>query len=242
MKKLMILLLIALALLGACSRNRDRSNLPVEQKLALADSLYAAGKYARAAVLYDEISFERRSGSSAHALIRLGESYLAVNRWADARLRFEQFIRTFPENARLSDAYYNIGISYYEESLPAQYDQALTNSAITAFRNFISRYPSDPRYADAISYIRKAQYKLIEKKYRNGYIYYKMKDYSAALMYFNEVIELGNMDDLDRNSLYYSAKLHLAQGNRAEARASYNRLGTRYPESKEYRKLRRRFD
>lgn len=213
-----------------------------EEKLQIADSLFSAGKYSRAAVLYDEISFERRTASSAHAMIRLAESYMSVNRWADARLRLEQFIRTFPENARIPDAYYFTGLTYFEESLPSQYDQALTLACIDAFRTFIRRYPNDQRYQEALEYIRQAQNKLIEKRYRNGYIYYKMGDYSAALMYFNEVTELGNTNTVDKLSLYYSAKLHLHQGNRELAQESYNRLAEKYPESKEHRKLKRRFE
>lgn len=242
MKKYLILLFVLIALLSACSKNRYRANMTPEEKLQIADSLYSAGKFSRAAVLYDEISFERRSASSAHALIRLAESYMSVNRWADARLRLEQFIRTFPENTRISDAYYFTGLTYFEESLPAQYDQALTLSAIDAFRTFIRRYPNDQRYQDALEYVRLAQSKLIEKRYRNGYIYYKMGDYSAALMYFNEVIELGNTNNVDKLSLYYSAKLHLHQGSQELAQESYNRLAEKYPDSKEHRKLRRYFD
>ncbi|HQB97765.1 MAG TPA: tetratricopeptide repeat protein, partial [Candidatus Cloacimonadota bacterium] len=93
----------------------------------------------------------------------------------------------------------------------------------------------------ALEFIRRSQYKLIEKKYQNGYIYYKMKDYSAALMYFDEVVALGNTDSLDRRSLYYSALLHLHQENMDAARASYEKLVSKYPGSKEAGKLERKF-
>jgi outer membrane protein assembly factor BamD (BamD/ComL family) len=68
-----------------------------------------------------------------------------------------------------------------------------------------------------------------------------MKDYSAALMYFDEIIDLGNTDALDRKSLYYSAKLHLHQKNKEKAQLSYDRLTSRYPGSKEAKRLSRRF-
>jgi TolA-binding protein len=68
-----------------------------------------------------------------------------------------------------------------------------------------------------------------------------MKDYSAALMYFDEVIALGNTDNLDKMSLYYSSLLHLHQDNQEAARASFDRLNSRYPGSQEARKLAKKF-
>lgn len=238
MKRILIPLILIL-LLGACARNQTYTG--VADKLAAADSLYALGKYSRAAVLYDEISFERKSGQTAYALIRLADSYMKINRWADARARLEQVIKSFPQHPDLNKAYFNIALCYFEESLPAQYDQTATIKCIDAFRTFAQKFPTDPKFEDALTYVRKAQYKLIEKKYRTGYIYYKMKDYSAALMYFDEVIALGNTDDLDRKSLFYSSRLHLAQGNRAAAETSFNLLKTKYPRSKETAKLQRKF-
>ena len=81
----------------------------------------------------------------------------------------------------------------------------------------------------------------MEKDYLTGYLYYKMKDYSSALMYFDEIIALGNLDELEQKSLYYSAKLHLHQKNYDKATASYERLLNRYPASKEAKKLKNKF-
>lgn len=237
--KRFLLPVILILILGACAQNQ--SYITVEDKLAAADAFYAAGKYARAAVLYDEISFERKSGQTAYALLRLADSYMKINRFSDARLRLEQVVKSFPQHPELNKAYFNIALCHFEASLPAQYDQTETIKSIEAFRVFAQKFPSDPQFEDALVYVRKAQYKLIEKKYRTGYIYYKMKDYSSALMYFEEVIELGNTDELDRKSLFYSSRLHLAQGDRAAAQTSFELLKAKYPGSKEAAKLQRKF-
>jgi len=239
MRRYLSFLMLILLAFGACSKNR--SELTTAEKLALADELYANKKYSKAAVYYDEISFERKSASTAYATLRLADSYFAINKFTDARLKYQQFIDGFPDHQNVSDAYFRIGQALFEDSLKPDYDQDETVSAIEAFRNFIDRFPNDSRFAQAVEYIRRAQYKLIEKKYQNGYIYYKMKDYSAALMYFDEVIALGNTDSLDKKSLYYSALLHLRQDNREAALAAYQRLQSRYPGSDESRKLAKRF-
>lgn len=239
MRRYLILFLLILLGFTACSRNKTQ--LSTEARLQAADALFARGKFARAALIYDEISFERKSAATAYATLRQADCYFETNKFVDAQNKYEQFIGSFPDHQDVSSAYYKIGVCLFEESRPPQYDQDETIACIDAFRIFIEKFPSDNRYANAIDYIRKCQYKLLEKTYYNGYIYYKMKDYSAALMYFDEIIDLGNVDELDRKSLYYSAKLHLHQKNMEKAQSSYNKLVERYPDSKEAKKLSRRF-
>ncbi len=240
MRRYILFALLIILTLSACSKNK--TTLSTEARLKAADELFSKHKYARAAILYDEISFERKSAATAYATLKVAECYFAMNKFSDARTRYEQFIASFPDHADVNTAYYKVGECLFEESLPSQYDQTDTINCIEAFSLFIEKFPSDERYAKALEFIRKAQYKILEKTYQNGYIHYKMKDYSAALMYFDEIIVLGNEDALDRMSLYYSAKLHLRQKNEAKAKASYDLLHSRYPNSKEARKLSNKFD
>lgn len=240
MRRYLSFLVLIILLFSACSKNK--AELSTERKLAIADEHYSKGKYAKAAVLYDEISFERKSAATAYANLRLADSYFAMNKFTDARLKYQQFIDGFPDHTNAADAYYRVALCFFEESLKSPYDQTETVSAIEAFGVFLERFPKDNRFDRSLEYIRRAQYKLIEKKYQNGYIYYKMKDYSAALMYFDEVIALGNIDALDRKSLYYSALLHLRQKNQETANTAYMRLKSRYPGSKETQKLAKEFD
>jgi outer membrane protein assembly factor BamD len=225
--------------LSACSRNKPQQS--TEIRLKAADELFSKGKYAKAAILYGEITFERKSAATAYANLRQADCYFAINKFTDARGKYEQFISSFPDHRDVSTAYYKVGECLFEESLSPQYDQDETIGSIEAFNIFIEKFPNDSRYSSALNYIRKAQYKLLEKKYLNGYIHYKMKDYSAALMYFDEIIALGNSDELDRKSLYYSAKLHMHQKNKDKSRLSYEALATRYPGSKEAKRLSRHF-
>jgi len=236
---ILIPILILSALLSACAK--DASFQSSEEKLAKADELFARKKFTRAAELYGDVFFERSSGSTAYALMRQADSYFAINRFADARAAYEEFINTFPQHQDVSTAFFQSALCMLEESLPAQYDQAETVAAIAAFRKFIEKFPGDERYQLAIEKIRLAQNKLIQKRYQNGYISFKMKDYSAALMYFKEVTELGNTNTADRMSLYYSAIISQRQNNMEDALSFYELLKEKYPKSKEAAKLGKRF-
>jgi outer membrane protein assembly factor BamD len=235
----MILFVAIIILVAGCAKNK--AQMSNENKLALADQLFAAKKYTRAIKLYEEISYERKSAATAKAVIRQAEGYFNINKFTDSRLKYTQFTSMFPDHADVATAYYRIGVCYYEESLGPQYDQSETSLCIEALRLFIEKFPSDKRYSEALDYIRKAQYKLIEKKYYNGYIYYKMHDYSAALMYFQEVVELGNQDKIDKKSLYYTTLLLIKQGNMTVAESTFNSMKAKYPGAKETKRLSKYF-
>lgn len=239
MRKTLLFLIIALICLSACSSNKTK--VTTDQKLANADELFARRKYARAAELYSAVYFERASAASAHALLRQADSYYKMNKFVDAHKAYQEFMDAFPNHDQIGVAYFQYALCLFEESLPAQYDQTPTLQSIDAFKVFIQKFPGSPQVPQALEYVRKAQYKLIEKKYQNGYIYYKMKDYSSALMYFDEVTELGNTDHLDRRSLYYSAKLLHSQKLQDKAREKFELLKSKYPGSKETRKLAKYF-
>jgi outer membrane protein assembly factor BamD len=230
---------LLILVLAGCARNKVEPTL--DTKMAQANDLYGRKKYAKAAVLYDDISFEKKSSNASLALMRLADCYYRMHKFTDARLKYTMMTTSYPDYEDIATAYYRIGECYYEDSQPAQYDQTETAQCIEAFRIFIDKFPNSPDYLKAIDYIRKAQYKVIQKKYYNGRIYFKMKDYSSALMYFKDVINLSNQDVLDRKSLYYAVKISLYHKNQADADSFWQRLNTRYPGSKEAKKLARYF-
>ncbi len=230
---------LILIVLAGCSLNK--AELTTDNKMAKADELFAKGKYARAVELYEEVSFEKKNANASVALMRVADCYFKMNKFTDARLKYTTLTTSYPDFAEVETAWFRIGECYYEESLKAQYDQTETAQCIESFRTFIEKFPESQNYLRAIDFIRKAQYKVIQKKYHNGYIYYKMKDYSSALMYFKEVINLSNTDEIDRKSLYYATKISLYHKNSEDANAFWTKLRERYPESRETRKLARFF-
>lgn len=239
MKKFGYIIILLLILISGCSKNKTQRS--TDEMLNQADELFAKKKYARAAEIYEKVTFERKSAATARALMRQADSYFNINKFVDARLKFHQFTQLFPDHPEVSNAFFKIGVCYYEESMPPQYDQAETLLCIESFKLFIDKFPQDSRFKDSLEYIRKAQYKLLEKKYHNGYIHYMMKDYSAALMYFAEITELANLDQLDKMSLYYTAMILQKQGADSDAKEAYDKLKAKYPGAKETRKLARRF-
>ncbi len=235
-KHILSILIAMLLLISACS-STVMKNLPVEKKMQIANEFFDREKYHKAIPYYQNIVFEKNSVYTSEAQMKLADSYFEENRFAEARFEYQEMIRLFDDYDNISKAYFMIGVCWFNESLPAHYTQEETRKAIDAFETFLEKFPFDERKKDAIDYINECHYKLLEKKYNNGYTYYKMYDYSAALLYFDEIIELGNKDELDRLSLYYSALIHYKREDFQKAKQTTEKLSAKYPDSKETKKM-----
>lgn len=236
MKKILIAIIVTLTLFG-CSENKLTRQMPIERKMEIGNEYMELGKYHKAIPYFTDVVFERNSKHTAEAQMKLGDCYFYQNKFLEARFEYEELIRLFHDYKDINMAYFQIGVCRYNESLPAHYTQEETEKAVTAFETFIEKFPFDEMKKDAINYIQKCRYKLLEKRYYNGYAYYKMFDYSAALMYFDEIAELGNVDELDKMSLYYSAKIYITRKDKENAVSTAGRLTERYPGSKEAEKI-----
>ena len=235
MRKIIFLLLIIL--LFGCSKNKLYQNLPATEKMKVANEYFERRKYHKAIPLYSDIAFERNSILTAEAQMKLAQCYFMQNKFMDARFEFEEMIRLFPDYENISQAYFKIGICFYEESLNPHYTQEETERAIDAFEIFLEKFPFAENRDEAIEFIQKCHYKLLQKTYYNGYSYYKLYDYSSALMYFDEIIALGNFDELDRMSLFYSSKIYIYRKDKENALKTTDSLLLRYPDSKEAKKI-----
>lgn len=237
MKKLPILLLL---LLFACSSNNAKKP-SIAQRVEKADKYFAEERYNRAKEIYQEIVFERNSSYTAHAQWQLAMCFFNQEKYSDAVYEFNEFLRLFPDHQNVGDAYYYLGYCNYKESEPSQYTQDETIKAIEYFGVFLEKYSSNPHRADAIKYTNECNAKMLQKNYENGYIYYMMSDYSSALMYFDEIIELGNADEIDKLSLYYSAKIFLFRKDQANTEKYLAKMEERHARSEELSELKRHY-
>ncbi len=235
-KKTLTLIIVLFALFG-CSGNKLAKTMPVEKKMEIANDLFENEKFSKAIPYYTEVVFERNSVYTPIAQMKLADCYFNQNKFTEARFEYQELIRLFSDYKDIGRAYFQLGICYYNESLNPHYTQDETNRAISAFETFIEKFPFDSLKKEAIDYIQKCRYKLLMKSYYNGYAYYKLYDYSGALMYFDEIIELGNNNEPDRMSLYYATKIYLARDDFEKAKLTGEKLISRYPQTEEAEKI-----
>ncbi len=237
MKKIIFALIISFIIIAGCSQNKIMKQLTTQQKMKKADYYFKKGKYKMAVLYYTDIVYEKTSSITPKAQMRLADSYFNMKQYQDALFQYQDLVKLFPDYSDIATAYFKIGLCYFKESLPAPYTQEETLKAIDAFQDFIDKFPFDSRKEKAIDYINKCNFKLLKKKYLNGYTYYKLYDYSAALMYFDEITKLNNKNEPDKKSLYYSTIIYIKQNLKSKARETAKKLLTKYPNSKEAKKI-----
>ena len=235
MYKRMFYILCITLILCACSKNKSLAHLSSETKWNTAERYYNQGKYPKAVPYYEQLIFERSSIYTADAQYKLGECHFNTKKYVDAIFEYQELLRLFPDHRLAPDAQFKIGESYVKLSNSPHFDQTESERAIEAFTIFGERYINDPRISQANQYIARMQLRILEKVYLNGYIYFKMKDYPASQLYLNEIITLGNRNELEKKSVYYSALIHIDRREGAEATRLVNHLGVYFPHSREYK-------
>ncbi|KQC04837.1 MAG: hypothetical protein APR54_08665 [Candidatus Cloacimonas sp. SDB] len=232
MKKFLYLILLLIIFTG-CSSNKLLKSLPVEEKMAKANELYEQEKYHKAIPYYTEVVLNRNSIYTPEAQMKLGNCYFNQKKFMEARFEYQELIRLFKNYPDIGEAYFRIGVCYFEESLKPHYTQEETHKAILAFNTYLDKFPFHPRKNEALDYLEKCNYKLLEKAYYNGYAYYKLSDYSSALLYLEEITSLNLTDDLDKMALYYSGKIYSYRKDVGNMLLVLYKMKQRYPDAGE---------
>ena len=101
---------------------------------------------------------------------------------------YQAVIDKFPNDPSAADAQYQIGYIWLTAAKGGTRDIAATNSARTAFQDYLFRYPNSEKAAQARSNLQLLEHKSTSSSYDTARFYDKQKAYRAAVIYYNEVI------------------------------------------------------
>ena len=96
-----------------------------------------------------------------------------------------------------SDALFSEGMAYDKQVRKAEYDQSLSDLAISTFKDFIALYPDDPRVADANKIIKGIILEQARGNFAIAQYYEKTEqfdgkpNYAGAVIYYNQVVAYG---------------------------------------------------
>lgn len=122
------------------------------------------------------------------ALYNLGEAHRLLKEYPVAAVTYRRLIRDFPQSPYAPDAQYNMAVSIFEQSSPVALTQDKTYEAIRELQIFLDEYPDSEVALKAQELLQKCFDKLAEKDYRIGHLYFKLKDWEAARLYFHELV------------------------------------------------------
>ncbi len=206
MRKIFILLLIPII---ACAHKISIEEMSTKQKIQAADDLFAKKRYRQSQEIYEKITFESKGDTLVKkAQYQLANCYYNLKLYEDAIFEYEELLRLFPVSKYSEDIEFMIGMCRYKLSYPSYYDQEETIKAIEQLKYFLTIYPNSEKKAQVITILNQCRNKLLEKKYENAHIYYKMEYNNAALMYLNEIFDENTNEEIDKKALILAAKIY----------------------------------
>jgi len=120
---------------------------------------------------------------------KIGLAYEKQKEYISAVHAFEKVLERYPDYPLAEDAQFQIGWAYKQEAGRAEYDQDTANQAIAAFDDFLIRYPGSSKGTTAQDLLVSLKQEQSKGLFQVGQFYEKRKNYKAALIYYNEVIE-----------------------------------------------------
>jgi TolA-binding protein len=235
------------------NKDSDIKKDPVAEKtLGEINNLLKEDKTKEALEKVKEMLNKYKTGYYAsEALFRLGLIYLEMGKKSDkyyleASFVFDNFIKEFPDNFRMVDALWR--------SAEAKEKAGIYYEAIFAYRKVLNIVPDTETGKQALANIAEIYYKIGQfdksidiykeymKKYKErpveilaktGLVYFKLKDYENAFLYFNEVAEKGiDFIHFDTEILFAMAQTFEIKNRYKDAINIYNKIYNLYPNSK----------
>ncbi len=122
------------------------------------------------------------------ALFKLGECYKRLKRFQEAKEAFQMIIDDYPNSPLITQANFQIALCSQIASLEPSYTQEITEDAIEEFEDFIKKHPDSYAKEEAKTAIDKLREKEAKSLYDIGLFYEKQAKYSAAEIYYNDII------------------------------------------------------
>jgi outer membrane protein assembly factor BamD len=123
------------------------------------------------------------------AQFNLGQCFEKQGKYSEAIQAYQQVVSKYPGDAIADDAQYQLGYVLLRQSREGSYDRAASVKAREAFEDFVNRYPNSEKVPQARENMRLLQGGVTKGSLDVAKFYDKTKQYRAAVIYYNEVIQ-----------------------------------------------------
>lgn len=197
------ILVVLLVGFGACnSYSKLLKSTDMEKKYTAAIQYYNKKDYYKAGQLFDELLIAFKGDSRFqeiyfyYAYCKYGNDELIM-----ASYHFKNYYESFPTSDKAEEALYMHVHCDYLETYPHYLDPTITRMAMDNIQLFINIYPLSTHVPQCNKYMDELRGRLRKKSLESAKLYYKMQDYQAAILAFNNTIkdypELENKDEIE---------------------------------------------
>ncbi len=222
-----------LLFMSACSSSVVPPPRSAETLMSEGETLFAGKRYDEAIASWEKVR-ERYVSPEMNALaeLKIAEAHFLAERYIEAAVAYEAYLKTHPDDLNSANVLYNLGVSYHQEMLAPMRDQTTTRNALSAFKTFLNRYPDDPRRPTVEKFIAEEEDALAGHELHIGTYYQKRGVNTAAIARLEPLITT-YPNFSHRDELYFIlGRAYLHNDKRELAAELFNRLSKEYPQSK----------
>jgi outer membrane protein assembly factor BamD len=230
----------ALSFAGCTLFNKEDDYVPEDP----ADKLYNEGlfllnskqDYAGAAKKFDEVDRQNPYSDWARkALLMSAFSYYQAQKYDDCVNAAKRYVTLHPGSPDAAYAQYLIGMSYYDQILDVNHDQARADKAVGALEEVVRKYPDTEYALNAKKKIDMARDQLAGKEMEIGRFYMKKRDFTGAINRFKVVVTHYQTTREVEEALERLTEAYISLGILDEAQTAAAVLGHNFPDSPWYK-------
>jgi outer membrane protein assembly factor BamD len=228
---------LVVLVVAACSGTKKDTYVeqPVDQLYNKAMAQLDDKSYESASKAFDEVDQQHpNSVWATKAQLMSAYALYQANKQDEAVVALDRFIQLHPAYKDTPYAYYLKALCYYEQIADIQRDQKITQQAMAALQEVVTRYP-DSKYAhDARFKLDLVRDQLAGKELSIGRFYEKRHQYLAAINRYRAVVDHYQTTTQLPEALHRLTECYLALGLYDEAKKTAAVLGYNYPGSSWY--------
>jgi len=233
----LVFLCAVLVFLASCSKSKTGAIRTVEGS---PESLYKQGlalfnkrNYSEALKKFQEITstFPDSPPYTVWAELKVADCHFFSEKYVEAVAAYEEFRKIHPAHEEIPYVQYQMGMSYYEQSVSSDRDQTPTRKALSNFEYLVANYPPSLFTEKAREKIVVCRERLADHELYVGNYYFKRKRYMGAAQRFETFLdEFPDGPDQDK-ALFLLGKCYVELGQAENASHALNKIVTEYPNS-----------
>lgn len=233
MKRLALILGLVLTVSACASTPEEPEHLSVERLYNRAYKSLNKTQYTKAAENFEKVELEHPYSKWATKAKLMGAyAYYKDQKYDDAIMALDRFIKYHPGNKDIAYAYYMKGLCYYEQIVGIEKDQENTKLAMESFNQVIVRFPDTDYAEDADKKMNLINDRLAGHEMEIGRFYLGQNNYLSALNRFSVVVTNYQTTAHIEEALYRQVEIYQILGLSKEATDAAKVLNYNYPKSK----------
>ena len=238
MIKYFLLTITFLFLIWGCGSSGDITDLNPDERLKNAINLYNEEDYEEAAIEFEALLLQYPGSSVVDdAQYYFGLCKFQRSEYIISAYEFSKLVKNMPASEFVADGQFMLAECYYELSPNFNLDQKYTKKAIEEYQAFIDFFPLNVKVSEAEKKISELNQKLAQKEYTTAIIYQKLDYYTAAIKYYDAVVETYHDTPYAPKALFGKIQILMDREREDEALSESKKFIRLYPEDENFKQV-----